>query len=540
MKAAASICSKALPSRCRPGGCCGKQRWRAASQRRARQVSRPFVGRVQEMGLLLDRWRLAQQGEGQAVLLTGEPGMGKSRLIEALFERVGSEPHRRIVTQCSPYHSNTAFYPVMRQIEQAAGFVLEDSAAQKLDKLDALLAKTGTPPFAMAPLLADLLSLPAERPLPAARAHAGTAQERDGFGFGRSHSPSFRARTGVVRPRGCSLDRSDNAGIDDPPYRIPSRRHASARHRHRASGIRFAMGGARSRCFARAQPPRQDAVRRDRRRNRGGAFARTGCCSKKFWHKTDGVPLFVEELTKAIAESPTLNARGAGDVAGFTDGAARSARPRQGDRADRRRDRAAICSGAAGRRRADWGRRTRHGACAIVGSRTGVSAKPRDRAELQFQARTDARCGLRQLVASAPAAAPRAHRAHARKAISGVGGGGAGNPGASFQPGWPRWAGVYVLRACGRSRRHALGLCRGGRAFHCRDWQKRAACQREASATGASLRPCSSKDRPFLSTRACGVLKSSKSINALMTSPRHCVMNMDCSRPCGDCGSAPT
>ena len=122
----------------------------------------PFVGRVQEMGMLLDRWHLAQQGEGQAVLLTAESGMGKSRLIEALFERIGEEPHRRIVTQCSPYHSNTAFYPMLRQVEQAAGFVLEDSAAHKLDKLDALLAHVGTPAAPLAPLLADLLSLPAE------------------------------------------------------------------------------------------------------------------------------------------------------------------------------------------------------------------------------------------------------------------------------------------------------------------------------------------------------------------------------------------
>jgi len=87
----------------------------------------PFVGRTQEMGLLLDRWRLAQQGEGQAIVLTAESGMGKSRLVEALFERIGAEPHRRVVLQCSPYHSNTAFYPATRQIEHAAGFTLEDS-----------------------------------------------------------------------------------------------------------------------------------------------------------------------------------------------------------------------------------------------------------------------------------------------------------------------------------------------------------------------------------------------------------------------------
>ena len=122
----------------------------------------PFVGRTQEMGLLADRWHLAQQGEGQAIVLTAESGMGKSRLVEALFERIGAEPHRRVVLQCSPYHSNTAFYPAMRQIEHAAGFALEDSVAQKLDKLDAFLTRTGSPAIPTAPLLADLLSLPSD------------------------------------------------------------------------------------------------------------------------------------------------------------------------------------------------------------------------------------------------------------------------------------------------------------------------------------------------------------------------------------------
>ena len=130
-KAAANMRSRASPSRCRFGGYCGRRQSPAALRRRALPSLGPFVGRAQEMGLLLDRWRLAQQGEGQAVLLTAESGMGKSRLIEALFERIGEEPHRRIVTQCSPYHSNTAFYPMMRQVEQAAGFVLEDSTVAK-------------------------------------------------------------------------------------------------------------------------------------------------------------------------------------------------------------------------------------------------------------------------------------------------------------------------------------------------------------------------------------------------------------------------
>ncbi len=121
----------------------------------------PVVGRIQEIGLLLERWQLARQGEGQAIVLTGEPGMGKSRLVEALFERIGDEPHRRIVTQCSPYYSNTAFFPITRRFEQAAGFSADDGPAEKLDKLDTLFRRAGRPNAQAAPLLAELLSLPA-------------------------------------------------------------------------------------------------------------------------------------------------------------------------------------------------------------------------------------------------------------------------------------------------------------------------------------------------------------------------------------------
>jgi tetratricopeptide (TPR) repeat protein len=122
----------------------------------------PFVGRVQEMGLLLDRWHLARQGEGQVVVLHGEAGMGKSRLIEAWHEGIVDDPHRRVGLQCSPYHANTAFYPVMRQIEQAAGITLADPPGHKLDKLDALLSNAGQPHLPLAPLVAELLSVPAD------------------------------------------------------------------------------------------------------------------------------------------------------------------------------------------------------------------------------------------------------------------------------------------------------------------------------------------------------------------------------------------
>jgi hypothetical protein len=98
----------------------------------------PLVGRDEELGLILRRWAQARTGQGQVVLLTGEPGIGKSRLIRAVRERVAAEPHLRLSYQCSPYHANSAFYPLLAHLERAAHFEPGDPPAQKLDKLEAL------------------------------------------------------------------------------------------------------------------------------------------------------------------------------------------------------------------------------------------------------------------------------------------------------------------------------------------------------------------------------------------------------------------
>jgi class 3 adenylate cyclase/predicted ATPase len=115
-----------------------------------------LVGREEELELLLRRWSRAKTSEGQVVLLSGEAGIGKSRLTAALLETIASEPHTRLRYFCSPQHSDSAFYPIIGQMERAAGFVHDDTAQVKLDKLDAMLAQTSTED---ATLFAEMLSL---------------------------------------------------------------------------------------------------------------------------------------------------------------------------------------------------------------------------------------------------------------------------------------------------------------------------------------------------------------------------------------------
>ena len=118
-----------------------------------------LIGRDEELELMLRRWSKARTGEGQVVLLSGEPGIGKSRLTAALLERLAIEPHTRLRYFCSAQHTDSALYPIISQMERAAGFARNDTAQAKLDKLDAVLAQSVTVKQDAA-LFAEMLSLP--------------------------------------------------------------------------------------------------------------------------------------------------------------------------------------------------------------------------------------------------------------------------------------------------------------------------------------------------------------------------------------------
>src|SRR5246500_2665874 len=125
-----------------------------------------LVGREEEFELLLRRWSRAKSGEGQVVLLCGEPGIGKSRLTAALLERLATEQHTRLRYFCSPQHTDSALYPIIGQMERAAGLAHDDKPQARLDKLDAVLAQTSTSTQDAA-LFAEMLSLPNDGRYPA-------------------------------------------------------------------------------------------------------------------------------------------------------------------------------------------------------------------------------------------------------------------------------------------------------------------------------------------------------------------------------------
>ena len=125
-----------------------------------------LVGREDETELLLGCWSKANAGEGQVVLFSGEAGIGKSRLTAFLLEHLATEPQTRLRYFCSPQHTDSAFYPIIGQMERAAGLERNDTTAAKLDKFDALLAQTSTS-RQDAVLFAEMLSLPNDGRYPA-------------------------------------------------------------------------------------------------------------------------------------------------------------------------------------------------------------------------------------------------------------------------------------------------------------------------------------------------------------------------------------
>src|ERR1700751_6171301 len=143
----------------RPGRWCGPRARRPLCGSRRLRLT-PLVNRTEEMALLLGRWLQARDSKGQVVVLSGEPGIGKSRVVQELRERMNGAQHRRISFQCSPYYTSTAFHPFIEQLNLKLELDRENSPPQALASLEAAIAAAdGRVPEAT-PVLAALLSIP--------------------------------------------------------------------------------------------------------------------------------------------------------------------------------------------------------------------------------------------------------------------------------------------------------------------------------------------------------------------------------------------
>ena len=212
------------------------------------------------MGLLLDRWRLAQSGEGQIVTLIGEAGIGKSRAVEALQEALAGEPHRRIHLQCSPYYSDSSLFPVIKQLSRAAGFAADDSPGARIDKLRALFARRAASGPAGDSAAGGSFVDCGPEPRGARVAQSGTTQGGNHCAIGRRDRRLRRHRPGASDRGRRPLDRRHHARIDDAPDR-QYRAGQIAGAGDGAAGFRAAVANAAAFDAIDARAPRPRGMR---------------------------------------------------------------------------------------------------------------------------------------------------------------------------------------------------------------------------------------------------------------------------------------
>ena len=330
-----------------------------------RASTTPLVGRGEEIDLLLRRWEQAKGGEGSVVLLSGEPGIGKSRIAETILERLSGEPHTRLRYFCSPHHQDSALYPSITQLERAAGFRRDDTDEQRLTKLEAVLALATNDLGEAVPLLADLLSIPTGDRYPALDL---TPQKRK--------EKTLRAL--VAQVEGLAARQPVLLVVEDAHWADPTSLELFELIVERASSLpllaivtfrpEFAppwVGRPQVTLISLNRLPRR--LRAEMIAHVTGGKVLPKEIADQIIDRTDGVPLFIEELTKAVVESGLLveagdryvatgpvTAAGDPDIApGVAAGAARSPGADKRRGADRRRSRTTILARADQRRGGD-------------------------------------------------------------------------------------------------------------------------------------------------------------------------------------------
>jgi class 3 adenylate cyclase/predicted ATPase len=267
-----------------------------------------LVGREEESTLLLRRWLRAKSGEGQVVLLSGEPGIGKSRLTVALEEKLADEPHASLRVFCSPQHPDSALHPIIAQMEGAAGLLPGDTPQAKLDKLDAMLARTSTS-LENATLFAETLSLPNDGRYPALEL---TAEQRR-----QKTLDAFIAQMQALARSAPALMIFEDAHWSDPTSMEVLDRTVEQVASLRALLIVTFRPEFDAPWVGRPHvttlninrlPQRQVDVMID---NLVGSHVLPASTRQDIIRRSDGIPLFVEEMTKALLEAasePALDA----------------------------------------------------------------------------------------------------------------------------------------------------------------------------------------------------------------------------------------